>query len=169
MTLTGRRGTLIGVAAASAAATVATVAIVAVLASVDAEFIEPPAPGDHGGSNAAAREGDLHVYEVQAAGGAPDVIMPTKVSRPGCEAEQACYLPAVFTGRSGDSVTWINEDSAFHSVTSGPYGAPTLLFDSGYMDPYQTYALVFEAAGRYDYHCTLHPWMTGTILIVDER
>ena len=168
MTLTGRRGTLIGVAIASAAATVATVAIVAVLASVDAEFIEPPAPGDEAGLDAAAREVNLHVYDVQAAEGTPDIVMPTKVSRPGCEVGQTCYLPAVFEIRSGGSVTWINEDSAFHSVTSGPYGEPTSLFDSGYMDPYQTYTLVFEAAGRYDYHCTLHPWMTGTIL-VDER
>lgn len=175
MILTGKRGTLIGVAAVSAAATVATVVIVAVLASVDAEFSGSTVPDNNEvaheqiRSDIMTQEEDLQVWHVQTSEVIPDIIMPTKVSRPGCEVEQTCYLPAVFTVRSGDSVTWINEDSAFHSVTSGPYDEPTSLFDSKYMDPYQKYTLVFEAAGQYDYHCTLHPWMTGTILVVDER
>ena len=48
-----------------------------------------------------------------------DVIMPTKVSRPGCEEADRCYIPSVITIDSGNQVTWVNEDSAFHSVTSG--------------------------------------------------
>ena len=95
----------------------------------------------------------------------PDVIMPTKVSRPGCEIDDICYIPSQFTIQKGNSVTWVNEDSAFHSVTSGFYDAPTELFDSGYLDPFESFSYTFDDAGVYDYYCTLHPWMEGKITV----
>lgn len=94
-----------------------------------------------------------------------DVIMPTKVSRPGCEETDMCYIPATITVKVGEEVTWVNEDSAFHSVTSGSYDAPTELFDSGYMDPYELYMITFDQAGTFDYFCTLHPWMKGQVIV----
>jgi len=94
-----------------------------------------------------------------------DVIMPTKVSRPGCEKIDRCYIPSVITIDSGKQVTWVNEDSAFHSVTSGFYGEPTELFDSGHLDPFESYTLDFDEIGTYDYFCTLHPWMKGQVIV----
>ena len=94
-----------------------------------------------------------------------DVIMPTKVSRPGCEEEDRCYIPSKIVINKGEQVTWVNEDSAFHSVTSGFYDAPTDLFDSGYMDPFESYTLTFDETGTYDYFCTLHPWMEGQVIV----
>jgi len=94
-----------------------------------------------------------------------DVIMPTKVSRPGCEANDNCYIPSLIVIEKGKQVTWVNEDSAFHSVTSGFYDAPTEFFDSGYLDPFESYTLTFDEAGTYDYFCTLHPWMKGQVIV----
>ncbi|RZD38539.1 MAG: hypothetical protein CXT78_14880 [Thaumarchaeota archaeon] len=94
-----------------------------------------------------------------------DVIMPTKVSRPGCDIEDICYIPSTIVVEKGKSITWINEDSSFHSVTSGFYGEPTGLFDSGYLDPYQSYTLSFDEFGTYDYFCTLHPWMKAQVIV----
>ncbi len=94
-----------------------------------------------------------------------DVVMPTKVSRPGCEETDTCYIPTMITVDTGGDVTWVNEDSAFHSVTSGSYDAPTELFDSGYMDPYESYTVTFDQAGTFDYFCTLHPWMKGQVVV----
>ncbi|MGB0855717.1 MAG: cupredoxin domain-containing protein [Nitrosopumilus sp.] len=94
-----------------------------------------------------------------------DVIMPTKVSRPGCEEQDRCYIPSQITIDAGNQVTWINEDSAFHSVTSGFYNEPTEFFDSGYLDPYQSFSFTFETIGIFDYYCTLHPWMAGQIIV----
>lgn len=94
-----------------------------------------------------------------------DVIMPTKVSRPGCEEIDRCYIPSKIIISAGESVTWINEDSAFHSVTSGSYEEPTELFDSGHLDPFDSYALDFDEIGTYDYFCTLHPWMKGQVIV----
>ncbi|MCV0413141.1 plastocyanin/azurin family copper-binding protein [Nitrosarchaeum sp.] len=93
-----------------------------------------------------------------------DVIMPTKVSRPGCEKTDSCYIPSKISIKSGDSVTWLNEDAAFHSVTSGYYGNQSGLFDSEYLDPEEYFTFIFENPGIYDYFCTLHPWMKGQVI-----
>ncbi len=131
----------IGIAIAAAAAV-----IVAVLAG-------------HGTS------GEPDMEPAQAAQITADIVMPTKVSRPGCEQEDRCYIPPVIKVSAGESVSWLNDDSAFHSVTSGVYGAPTGLFDSGYMDPGDVFAYTFDESGEYDYYCTLHEWMYGVVLV----
>ena len=94
-----------------------------------------------------------------------DVVMPTKVSRPGCEIDDRCYVPSLILTKKGNSVTWVNEDSAFHSVTSGFYDSPTELFDSGHLDPFESFTFTFDEVGDYDYFCTLHPWMKGQVTI----
>ena len=95
----------------------------------------------------------------------PDVIMPTKVSRPGCEETDLCYVPSIVTVKKGQQVTWLNGDVAFHSVTSGFYGEPSGLFDSGYLDPEEKFSVTFDEQGSFDYHCTLHPWMKGQVIV----
>ncbi len=94
-----------------------------------------------------------------------DVIIPIKVSRPGCDIEDVCYIPSTIVVEKGKSVTWLNEDSSFHSVTSGFYPEPSGLFDSGHLDPYQSYTLSFDKYGVYDYFCTLHPWMKAQVIV----
>ena len=94
-----------------------------------------------------------------------DVIIPIKVSRPGCDVEDICYIPPNIVIEKGKSVTWLNEDSSFHSVTSGFYPEPSGLFDSGHLDPYQSYTLSFDEFGTYDYFCTLHPWMKAQVIV----
>ena len=94
-----------------------------------------------------------------------DVIIPIKVSRPGCDVEDICYIPPNIIVEKGKSVTWLNEDSSFHSVTSGFYPEPSGLFDSGHLDPYQSYTLSFDEYGTYDYFCTLHPWMKAQVIV----
>ena len=96
---------------------------------------------------------------------APDVVIPIKVSRPGCDIEDICYIPSTIVVEKGKSVTWLNEDSSFHSVTSGFYPEPSGLFDSGHLDPYESYTLSFDEYGVYDYFCTLHPWMKAQVIV----
>lgn len=61
---------------------------------------------------------------------------------------------------SGDTVTWTNDDSVAHTVT-----ADNGDFDSGRLEPGQTFTHVFEEAGTYDYSCTIHPGMVGTVTV----
>jgi plastocyanin len=73
----------------------------------------------------------------------------------------------------GQTVVWTNDDTAFHTVTSGLFGAADAgqLFDSGLAGPTAltskgtTFEHTFDTAGEYDYHCTLHPLMTGEIIV----
>lgn len=96
-----------------------------------------------------------------------DVIMPIKVSRPGsgCEETNSCYIPSIIKIKQGQQVTWSNEDVAFHTVTSGLYGEPSDLFDSGHLDPEQKFIVSFDEQGTFDYFCTLHPWMAGKVIV----
>ena len=105
-------------------------------------------------------ESDLESTTVES-----DVIMPSKVSRPGCEDDDRCYIPSEISIEKGKQVTWVNEDSAFHSVTSGSYDYPTTLFDSGHLDPFESYSITFDESGIFDYFCTLHPWMKGQVVV----
>lgn len=118
---------------------------------------------DNNNNNNDTMPSDTHANTVQDAD--VYIIMPVKVSRPGCEQTDRCYVPPVVTIKKGDTVTWKNEDSAFHSVTSGTYGAPTGMFDSGYMDPYEQYSLTFYEFEIIEYFCTLHPWMQGVVIV----
>jgi plastocyanin len=56
-------------------------------------------------------------------------------------------------------------DSAAHTVTSGAPANHDGEFDSGMMMVNQTYEFTFTDAGEYDYHCMLHPWMTGKVMV----
>ena len=65
-----------------------------------------------------------------------------------------------------EPVTWKNEDSAFHSVTSGSYGEPDGMFDSGHYGSHmELFSYKFEELGMHPYYCTLHPWMAGNIKV----
>ena len=95
----------------------------------------------------------------------PTVTMPTKSSRPSCEDTNDCYIPSQVSIKAGESVTWLNEDAAFHSVTSGTYDNPDGMFDSGHLDPNESFTVTFDESGTVDYHCTLHPWMYGKVVV----
>ena len=93
------------------------------------------------------------------------ITIPVKAARPACGPHPECYIPSYFVTKLDEPVIWKNEDSAFHSVTSGSYEEPTDLFDSGHMDPYGTFSYKFDEPGMYPYFCTLHPWMAGNIKV----
>lgn len=73
------------------------------------------------------------------------------------------YQPRTIQITTGDTVTWTNNGVAPHSVTSSN-GAG---FDSGDMQPGQSFQWTFGQAGEYPFYCTLHPWMTGTVTVAD--
>jgi plastocyanin len=98
------------------------------------------------------------VEEVEAT-----ITIPVKAARPACGPHPECYIPSYYVAKVDEPVIWLNEDSAFHSVTSGSYEEPTDLFDSGHMDPYGIFTYTFEEPGMYPYFCTLHPWMAGNV------
>lgn len=95
----------------------------------------------------------------------PSVVIPMSASRPGCEKASHCYFPYQITADVGNTITWVNEDSGFHTVTSGYYDNFDGTFDSGHIDPGKTFSHTFEKLGDFPYYCRLHPWMEGKVVV----
>ncbi len=94
------------------------------------------------------------------------VEMPVGTSVPGCEETNECYLPADITINAGDTVEWINVDTAAHTVTGGsPADGPSGVFDSSLVMADGVYSFTFNDAGTYEYFCMVHPWMVGTVSV----
>ena len=74
------------------------------------------------------------------------------------------FSPASFTVPVNATVTWYNGDTMPHTVTTD-LGDPAL-FDSGFLESGATFSFTFRVAGNYTYHCTPHPWMKGTIVVL---
>jgi plastocyanin len=64
-----------------------------------------------------------------------------------------------------NTVTWTNNDTNIHTVTSTTVPGGATPFDSGYLGQGQTFTYTFTTPGVYQYHCQLHPWMTGTVTV----
>jgi plastocyanin len=70
------------------------------------------------------------------------------------------FAPQRVTVKAGTTVTWINEDDIPHTVASS-----AKLFKSKALDTDDKFSFTFSTPGTYDYFCSLHPHMTGTILV----
>jgi plastocyanin len=75
------------------------------------------------------------------------------------------YSPDKISVKVGDTVTWTNDDTAVHTVTSGDgsTGTPDGTFDSKILSPHKTFQYTFTKAGDVKYYCQLHPQMTGEV------
>jgi len=94
------------------------------------------------------------------------VDIPAGTSVPGCEESNACYLPADIIINAGDTVNWVNIDTAAHTVTGGsPADGPSGVFDSSLVMANAEFAFTFNDSGNYDYFCMVHPWMVGTVSV----
>ena len=90
------------------------------------------------------------------------VTMPEGAAIP--EDGQIYYDPEVIDIEVGTTVVWENLDTTVHTSTSGNADAgPDGMFDSEMMAAGAAFEFTFNEAGSYDYYCTFHPWMTGTI------
>jgi len=79
---------------------------------------------------------------------------------------------AVATLTKDNHVIWENDDSTAHTVTpdkeykdsySGEFGSPGVIL------PGKTYEFTFTQDAEIKYHCTPHPWMTGSITIEENK
>jgi plastocyanin len=70
------------------------------------------------------------------------------------------YVPATVTVQVGDTVTWRNDDSVAHTATADDGS-----FDTGALATGESGAETFQAAGTFDYHCSIHPQITGTVVV----
>jgi amicyanin len=71
------------------------------------------------------------------------------------------FNPSTLTVKAGTKVTFTNDDSTTHNTRSS--GSSTI--NSGDLSKGQTYTVTFTKPGTYNYTCTIHPFMHGTVIV----
>ena len=74
------------------------------------------------------------------------------------------YSPKVVSVTPGTTVTWVNQDDDPHTVT-----ATEKAFRSRPLDTDDTFTFTFSTPGDYVYFCSLHPHMTGRVVVEQPR
>jgi plastocyanin len=70
------------------------------------------------------------------------------------------FTPQRVTVKAGATVTWVNDDDVPHTVASS-----AKLFKSKALDTSDKFSFTFTTPGVYEYFCSVHPHMTGAIVV----
>lgn len=71
------------------------------------------------------------------------------------------FNPPTLTVKTGTKITWVNNDSVPHTVTSDASN----FFDSKTLSPGESFSFVFTDIGSTNYHCAFHPTMKGDVIV----
>jgi len=85
---------------------------------------------------------------------------PTANNSNAVSIENFSFNPSEITVKKGTVVTWTNNDSTTHTVTSD-----TDVFKSGDLTPGNTFKFTFSQTGTFSYHCSIHTTMTGKVIV----
>ena len=78
------------------------------------------------------------------------------------EIKDFAFNPQTLTVKSGETITWTNRDEEPHTVVS----VEKQFKKSTALDTDQSFTITAGAPGTYTYFCSVHPKMTGTIVVV---
>ncbi|MGN6189529.1 MAG: cupredoxin domain-containing protein, partial [Conexibacter sp.] len=126
----------------------------------------PPAEGHvvgatvavSGVTGPAAAESGAHA----AATGSPnDGATARAAAASGVTIRDFSFGPRAITVHVGDTVTWTNAGPTAHTATADGGG-----FDTGTLKAGQRGSHTFTTAGTFAYHCSLHPFMRGSVEVV---
>ena len=70
------------------------------------------------------------------------------------------FAPQRVVVKAGTTVIWINDDDIPHTIASSSKS-----FKSNALDTKDKFSFTFTTPGTYEYFCSLHPHMTGTIVV----
>jgi 3',5'-cyclic-AMP phosphodiesterase len=87
--------------------------------------------------------------------------IPVKASKTEVLIDNFSFSPKTFTVTAGATVTWTNHDNVPHVVTS----ADDQFKKSPLLKAGQRFSNTFATAGTYSYFCSIHPRMTGKIIV----
>ncbi len=85
---------------------------------------------------------------------------PGSANGPQVVIDNFTFGPQTLTVKAGTTVTWVNHDDTAHTVTSVDKLFGSNALDTGYQFSYQ-----FKMPGTFKYFCTIHPQMTGTVVV----
>lgn len=164
---------------AAAGLAVATVGALGLLSSCGQSSHSPsggvgtikPGPGQHQAAGMPGAAGPKNTAgSAPGASPMPSMSMPMSPSSTGASAapvtgdavaiKNFAFSPATLKVTMGTTVTWINQDTDAHTVTSAGSGGP---LHSAALNTHATYSYTFTKPGTYSYLCTIHPFMTATV------
>jgi plastocyanin len=93
-------------------------------------------------------------------GTAPATGSPAAVAGDAVTIDNFAFAPATLTIKAGSTVTWTNRDEEPHTVASNDGS-----FHSPGMGTGATYSHTFTTPGKFDYVCSIHPMMHGTVVV----
>jgi len=76
------------------------------------------------------------------------------------DMRNTAFHPQTLVVSRGATVTWTNSDSVSHTVTGD-----NIEMESGTMGKGDTFSFTFTEAGEFDYHCSIHPFMKGRVVV----
>jgi len=114
---------------------------------------------------APATQAQTHAMPTQSAAGQGSPIQDGSPAQKGGQTDSVAirnfaFAPAMVTVPVGTTITWTNDDQDAHTV-SATGGA----FRSAALNNGDTFRFTFTKPGRYDYICTIHPFMTATVVV----
>lgn len=97
----------------------------------------------------------------------PATIQPQAPGAPTVTIQNFAFSPATITVPRGTTVTWVNQDSASHTIVDDAKGpvAQGSLFTSSSLASGAVYSFKFDNPGTYSYHCSIHPAMKATVIV----
>ncbi|MDX6578136.1 MAG: hypothetical protein QOE96_4089 [Blastocatellia bacterium] len=120
--------------------------------SASTETQSPPAPTVSRNSNT-----EMSKMGVPAK---PGKDLPTPSTANQVMVENFSFQPGTLTVKAGTTVTWVNHDDEPHTVNEN-----NKTFKSGTLDTDAKFSYKFTSPGTYSYFCSLHPRMTGQIIV----
>lgn len=102
---------------------------------------------------------------IQIAGGRPGLAAANaqeNVAPASVAIDNFTFAPATLTVRAGTTVTWMNRDDIPHTVVST---SEPRAFKSKALDTDNKFSFTFTKPGTYPYFCSIHPKMTGKIIV----
>ena len=104
--------------------------------------------------------GDHHDQMHGGGGGAPQTPVLSDASQVNVEIADFDFSPRELTVQAGAAITWTNSDSVPHDATdeAGTWGTGILMQS-------ESATITFDSTGEYEYLCTIHPNMKGTVTV----
>jgi len=119
------------------------------------ETQSPPAPTESRNSNT-----EMSKVEMPAKPSSAGKEMASPSTANQVMVENFSFQPGTLTVKAGTTVTWVNHDDEPHTVNEN-----NKTFKSGALDTDGKFSYKFTSPGTYSYFCSLHPRMTGQIIV----
>jgi len=92
--------------------------------------------------------------------GAPSGVAPAPAATADVRIVNFAFTPAALTVKVGTTVAWTNKDATAHTVNFMTGG-----INSNVLNPNDRFTHTFTTPGTYDYICSIHPFMHGSVTV----